>query len=849
MNIRALLMWGTVAILLLQFGCQNVTEPVEQQGNGTLTTISGTVLRNDLLTAVPNAIVYDLGGLARDTSANDGSFSLQFLLSAHLSGKIVGSRVGFGNDTVNFAVDPGVDTSVVLYLRADSTSPITSTISGKAASIFLVGATDNNIGIRGTGSNETAQLTFEVRDSIGVPVSGDNKVNVNFSILGGPEGGEYVFPISQVSDALTGRVSTRVTSGTKAGVLQVFASAVVDGQIIKSSPVRITISGGLPIQEGFSISRTKANIAGLIYDNLRDRIQVIVGDKDGNPVQPGTAVYFTTTGGVIQASALTDNDGTAGVDLISANPRPTGGIAIVTARTVGDSGAVVTRTIPVVFSGRPIISAPSQPFVITDSGSYTFNYSVQDVNGNPLTEGTSIAVSVAGAGAGELTVDGDKSVLLPDTDDPQYTQFSVTLRDARTGGPGGLVNVTIQVSSPDNGNTKYTFSGVQQTSATVIDVPPSARKPSQVAIIGNPTATDIFVAGVGKLENSVVLFEVRDSLGTPIDTSNRVSATFSIDFFPNSAVSGGTAPRVIPPTAVSNERGQFTASIVSGTQAGVIKLVARVLLPDGRTIVSQPVEVTVHAGFPDRAHFTFSTNQFSFAVQPGGFNPTFYVQVGDTFSNPVAIGTAVYFHTQAGVIQTGGFAYTDANGRAAVSFLGGNPTPTASGSALAGRLTYSGTEGYFWTYVQTQGRDNFDIIDSLLVLWCVPPITATGIPTTDIAVPQGGTSNPITVTLKDGRGNPLPVGTQISTSIQFTSDLVGISFGVSGDLSTSQPFYMQNYATVIYPGPRVTDFTVYVSDLSSGGGAPVGQTMLVNITVNAPNITGTATFSFRARIQ
>jgi len=848
MNIRVLLLWGIVTILMLQSGCQNATEPVEQPGTGTLTTVNGTVLRDDNLTAVPNAIVYDLGGLARDTSKNDGSFALKFQLTAHLAGKVVASRVGFGNDTVDFAINPGVDTTIVLRLKADSTSPITTTISGKAASIFLAGATNNNIGIRGTGSNETAQLTFEVRDSIGVPVSGSNKVNVNFAILGGPEGGEFVFPVSQVSDALTGRVSTRVTSGTKAGVLQVFASAIVDGHVIKSSPVRITISGGLPIQDRFSISRTKANIAGLLYDNLRDQIQVIVGDKDGNPVQEGTAVYFTTTGGVIQASAPTDKDGIAGVDLISGNPRPIGGIAIITAKTVGDSGTVVSRTIPVVFSGAPRILAPSQPFVITDSGSYSFNFNVQDVNGNPLTEGTGITVSVDGAGAGELTVEGDKSVTLPDTDDPTYTQFSVRLRDQRTGGPGGLVNVTIQVTSGQNGNATYKFSGIQQTAATVIDVPPSARKPSQVAIIGKPTATDIFVAGVGKLENSVILFEVRDSLGTPIDTSNRVSATFNIDFFPNSSVVGGTPPTVIPPTAVTNQRGQFTASIVSGTEAGVVKLVARVTLPDGRIIVSQPVEVTVHAGFPDPPHFTFNTNAYSFAIMKPNFGPLFFVQVGDTFSNPVASGTAVYFHSQAGVIQTGNGAYTDVNGRAVVNFLGGNPEPTASGTTLAGRPTYYQKEGYFWIYAQTQGRENVDIIDSLRVLWCMAPVTAEGLPTTEIVVPRGGSSAAIPIRLTDGRGNPLPVGTTITATIEFTSDLIGIKFGVSGDLSTSKPFVLQNYPAVVDPGPRVTDFTIYVSDLSSSGGAQTGQTMIVNISVDAPNISGTATFSFRAKI-
>jgi len=841
MNIRVLLLVGIAAFLMMQSGCQNVTEPVEQQGNAILTTISGSVLRNDNLTAVPNAIVYDLGGLARDTSKNDGSFALRFQLTAHLAGKVVGSRVGFGNDTVNFAIDPGVDTSIVLRLKADSLSPITSTISGKAASIFLVGSTENNIGIRGTGSNETAQLTFEVRDSIGVPVSGSNKANVNFSILGGPGGGEFVFPVSQVSDALTGRVSTRVTSGTKAGVLQVFASAIVDGRVIKSSPVRITISGGLPIQERFSISRTKANIAGLLYDNLRDRIQVIVGDKDGNPVQPGTAVYFTTTGGVIQASAPTDNDGIAGVDLISANPRPTGGIAIVTAKTIGDSGTVVSRTIPVVFSGAPQIVAPSQPFVIPDSGSYSFNYKVQDINGNPLTEGTGITVSVDGPGATELTVEGDRSVNLPDTDDPTYTQFFVRLRDRRTGGPGGLVNVTIQVTSAQNGNATYKFSGIQQTTATVIDVPPSARKPSQVAIIGNPTATDIFVAGVGNIENSVILYEVRDSLGTPIDTSNRVSATFAVDFYPNSSVGGGSPPTVIPSTAVTNDRGQFTASVISGTQAGVIKLVARVQLPDGRVIVSEPVKITVHAGFPDQDHFTLLASHFVFGGLDYLNRIGFTVAVGDTFSNPVQAGTAIYFHSQAGIMQTGqtGFAsYTSGDGLAFAQLYTANPTPESAPyfyNPSPGMPYYAevgGRLGYAWVTAQTQGRGVGQIVrDSVLVVWAGGPVTFTGIPTTAVPVPAaGGASAPISITIKDRNGNPLPDGTTINAVVLNPNALLG--WNITTSLSATLP----NAAYARFPGPNITDFTFNVTNASTGGTVTAGQTYQVQIAVNVPGI-------------
>ncbi|MBM4160213.1 MAG: hypothetical protein FJ217_03845 [Ignavibacteria bacterium] len=849
MNIRTLLLWGIISILLLYSACQSPTEPEESQVTPASTLVKGTVLRSDNLNPIPDAFVYDLGGLAKDTSKKDGSFALGFKLTTRYVSKVVGTRVGFGNDTVNIVVNPGVDTSIVLRLKADSLSPITTSLSGKAASIFLIGVTAQNIGIRGTGSNETAQLTFEVRDSVGVPVTGSNKINVNFSILGGPGGGEFIFPVSLVSDPVTGRASTRLTSGTKAGVVQVFASAVVDGRLIKSSPVRITIAGGLPVQERFSLSRQFANIAGGLYDNLRNRIQAIVGDRDGNPVQPGTAVYFTTTGGIIQASAQTDVNGIAAVELITSNPRPTGGIAVITAKTIGDSGNSVSRTIPVVFSGATRIVAPTQPFVIPDSGEYSFNYKVQDINGNPLTEGTTISVALDGPGSSELAVEGDKSFVLPDTDDPRYTQFFIRLRDRREGGPGGLVNITITVTSVQNGNAIYTFSGLQQSEAGVITVPPSAREPAQIKTFP-PSATDIYVAGVGERENSVLTYQVLDSLETPITKEKRVYATYTVQFYPNSLVGGGTAPTLIPSADSTDDSGRLRTSVKSGTQAGVVQVIARVQLPSGKIIVSQPVKVTVHSGFPVRSHFTYATTAYSFGILSGGVGPSFFVQVGDTFSNPVAIGTAVYFHTQAGVVQTGRDffgAYTDANGRAFVRFLGGNPEPTNSGTLLAGRPTFYQKEGYFWVYAQTQGRDKVTIIDSLRVLWCVPPITATGVPTTDVTMVRGGTSVPIPITFTDGRGNPLPVGTKITTTIEFTSDLIGIKFGVSGDLSTTKPFTMQNYPAVVDPGSRVTNFTIYVSDLSSSGGAPSGQTFIVNLIVEAPNL-GDATFSFRARI-
>lgn len=838
MNLRKVVLWGLVAGMMFS-SCQNPTEPIDGKEEGLATKVSGTVLRSDNLSPVANALVYDQGGQVRDTSNADGSYLLTYQLTSQYSTKIIASSSGFKNDTVSVSLTPGRDTTIALRVRADSTSPIGGGLSsGRPANIVLIGTSTPNISLRGTGANETSVLTFEVRDSLGVPVGGANKVKVQFAILGGPGGGEYVFPVEVESDGLSGRVTTRVTSGTKAGVLQVYASATVSpGVTIKSSPVRLTISGGLPTDTRFSISREVANIAGGVFDNLRARINVVVGDNQGNPVQEGTAVYFTTTGGIIQPSAGTNVDGIASVELISGNPRPANGIAVVTARTVGDSGAVISRNIPVVFSGPTRIIAPTTTFEISDSGEYSFAYKVQDPNGNPLTAGTNIRVTTSGPGAGDLEVLGDNNVTLGDTDDPFWTTFFVTVRDMAGGGASGPATIKIEVTS-QNGNVSASINGVVKPGASVITVPPSAREPAQIAIIGNPTAADIFVSGVGAIENSVITYEVRDSLGTPIDTSKRVSATFNVSFIPNSFVQGGTSPRVIPGTALSDNRGRFTANVTSGTQAGVVQLVARVQLPNGTLIVSEPTKITVHGGFPDQNHFTLLTDNFAFAGLDFMNQIGFTVVVGDTFSNPVQAGTAVYWHSQAGVMQTGTSApasYTNTRGIAVSQLFTVNPRPlTAPFFSAANGI------GYHWVYAQTQGKGGRTIIDSVLVLVCGGPIGLTGLPAS-FTLSAGGVSASMAFEIRDRNNNPLPTGTTVNASVSYDNTVSGTKFVVGGDFSEQFPTYtVPNAGFARFPGPSVTSYNVRVSDVSTTNTS--GQSITLTITINAPGI-GVRSFS------
>jgi hypothetical protein len=278
-------------------------------------------------------------------------------------------------------------------------------------------------------------------------------------------------------------------------------------------------------------------------------------------------------------------------------------------------------------------------------------------------------------------------------------------------------------------------------------------------------------------------------------------------------------------------------------------------MPNGQVVQSLPVKLSVHAGFADQAHFTLIPSRYVF---PGaGANPGFAVAVGDTFSNPVQSGTAVYFNSQAGIMATGntsGGTYTNSTGFASSTLFTVNPTPYGSSqyryvpgpsdpyfSQVGGRL------GYAWVWASTQGKGGQRVADSVLTVWNVAPIVITGKPTAAVSIPVQGSSAPITITVKDANGNPLCDGTAITTSITFTSTVNGIAFGVSGDLSSGQSFVMPVAAYARFPDTGTTDFTFTVSDLSQGSIAS-GQSLKVDVTIAAPGL-ATYTFSFNCKVQ
>lgn len=298
---------------------------------------------------------------------------------------------------------------------------------GRPTDILLQNQSANAIQVQESGGTTVARLTFQVVDSTGQAIDIDQAVDVNFRFGQRPDGATLT--PETVSTNGSGQATVNVSSGKTAGIVQVVAQTQrPDGTELQSKPVSLTIHGGLPNKCHFSLGPEQFNFPGLTEFGLTNPIRVFVGDKFGNPVVPGTSVYFSSNAGIIEGSAQTGDQGRGEVTLNSARPLPDGGVATIRAETVGtddvntvvdpdncpdpaDTGNenTIFDTIPVVFSGRPE--------VMVDPGAaelgQTYDLTVWDIeNQNPLAPGTTIQVEAEGT---KVKAVGNTEVTLDDT--------------------------------------------------------------------------------------------------------------------------------------------------------------------------------------------------------------------------------------------------------------------------------------------------------------------------------------------------------------------------------------------------------------------------------------------------
>ena len=417
---------GVMVFLVMLQSC-NVTEP------NSLTIVKGKILEQGSLAPVQGALIRALSYPASTNSDQAGNFSLSFDFSDSTVRvvELAVSKLGFTTDSVSSVpVQTGKTITIADIPLTKSGNTDTTQNSGNASNIVLVKVETNSISVRGTGGNETSDITFEVRDANGTPIDIQHQVEVTFQIKGGPGGGESLSSLSAMTNAV-GIVVTTINSGTIAGPLQIVAS--IGSQSIVSAPIPVSIHGGLPEINHFSVAPDQLNFAGYKFFNLQNSITAFVGDRYSNPVLPGTSVQFQSGGGIIEGSAVTDELGRATVILTSAEPKPEGipstpfpftelGFARITAETVDESNNTITASTVVLFSGTTQAGISPTNFSIAPFSSELFQYTVHDQNNNPLVSGTAISVS---ADNGEVS--GITNFTLDDTQSRAFTRFSFVL--------------------------------------------------------------------------------------------------------------------------------------------------------------------------------------------------------------------------------------------------------------------------------------------------------------------------------------------------------------------------------------------------------------------------------------
>ncbi len=454
---------------ILNYNCKvdsTITEPtVVNTGGGTGTNqssiITGQVINS--LTGIPldSALVQILNSsLSISTYTNTlGKFTDSVQISSNTNFTIYVSKSGYEQDTIAVTINAGTNYSagVVNLIPTSSSGQVPS---GNPVSIFLFSQSTQSIGVVGSGSPETATLTFEAVDSSGTPIDLNHSESVAFSFGAQPGGGEVLSPSSVQTNDI-GQASVNITSGTKAGVVQILAKLTVGAQTIFSMPVSIAIFGGFPDANHFSIAPSLLNFPGYNIFGLTDAINAYVGDKYGNPARPKTAVYFTTTGGIIGGSANTDQNGVGTVNLLSAAPLPNDptlgpGFASIVASTADENKNTITSQAYVLFSGVPQLTVSPTSFAIPNGGKQAFNITLSDQNGNPLAGGTTLTVAVTAQNVG---VQGETSVTLPDTQSKTWTHFTFQAYDTNdTTSALVPVSITISANGP-NGNIETTIYG------------------------------------------------------------------------------------------------------------------------------------------------------------------------------------------------------------------------------------------------------------------------------------------------------------------------------------------------------------------------------------------------------
>lgn len=230
---------------------------------------------------------------------------------------------------------------VTITANSAGATPVTLSINVAAPTanaIAFISADPAKIFVAGSGALEQTLVKFKVFAGNGSPLQG---VSVTLSFVANPGGvgigaSGSTLPVAATSNA-AGEVQTTIFSGTIPGPVKVRATLATAATIFAETQ-NLTVASGPPSQKFMSAGVSTFNIEGWAVDGTSTKITVRIADRQGNPVEDGTVINFTTEAGQVATSCATarvNGISLCSVDFISQNPRPAGGRVSVLAYLAG----------------------------------------------------------------------------------------------------------------------------------------------------------------------------------------------------------------------------------------------------------------------------------------------------------------------------------------------------------------------------------------------------------------------------------------------------------------------------------------------------------------------------------
>lgn len=356
------------------------------------------------------------------------------------------------------------------------------------------------------------------------------------------------------------------------------------------------------------------------------------------------------------SNSFSGDDGTGG-DNGGGGPAPTPG-------DPADSVALGSTTLGTFNQGSLALGVTS----LSAGGSTSVTANLVGADGNPWQEAVSVSFTSTCAGAGTATLTS-----------PVATSTGTAISTYTAIGCSGNDTITATASPGSN----------VLTATAVITV--------QEAIIGSlqfesATPPDIGIKGFGLTESSAVQFKVLDTQGNP-------AAGQDVSFALNTTIGGIT---IAPDTATSDAGGLITTFVTSGTVSTSVRVTATLI--SNPAINTQSDSLVISTGIADQNSFSLSAS----IANPEGWNVDneqveLLILAADHFNNPVPDGTAIFFTSEGGQVDSSCQTVT---GQCSVTWRSSDPRPAD------GRVTILATAIGEETFVDLNGNNVLDDSDN-----------------------------------------------------------------------------------------------------------------------------------------